>query len=99
VGGSLVPAIGGHNPMEPARLDRAAASGPHVENWRSVYDALAREGGVAFVQDAGELTGFWRKALDGHGSLCSQSEHARLFAKAQGGALDAAADRLLALLP
>jgi 3-deoxy-D-manno-octulosonic-acid transferase len=99
VGGSLVPAIGGHNPMEPARLDRAAASGPHVENWRSVYDALAREGGVAFVQDAAELTGFWRKALDGHGSLCSQSEHARLFAKAQGGALDAAAGRLLALLP
>ncbi len=50
-------------------------------------------------QDADELSEFWRRAVEGHRSLCSQSEHARLFAKAQGGALDAAAERLLALLP
>ena len=98
VGGSLVPNVGGHNPLEPARLDRAAASGPHVDNWRGVYDALARAGGITFVPDAEALAGFWRRALDGDPALCSQSEHARLFARAQAGAADAAVRRLLELI-
>ena len=97
VGGSLVPGVGGHNPLEPARLDRAAASGPHVENWRSVYAALDAVNGVSWVRSADELQAFWRTAL-GPG-LCAQAERARLFAREQSGALDAAAERLLALLP
>ncbi|HEX8569626.1 MAG TPA: glycosyltransferase N-terminal domain-containing protein [Caulobacteraceae bacterium] len=98
VGGSLLPGVGGHNPLEPARLDRPAASGPHVENWRSVYAALEREGGIRWVRDAAELAAFWRDALEGRRSLCSQAEHARLFAKAQSGAVDDAVRRLLELI-
>ena len=33
IGGSLVP-VGGHNPLEPARLGSAAIIGPHTENMR-----------------------------------------------------------------
>jgi 3-deoxy-D-manno-octulosonic-acid transferase len=99
VGGSLVTGIGGHNPLEPARLDRPFASGPHVDNWRAVYAALEREGGLTFVDGAPALAAFWRRALAGERALCSQAEHARLYAQAQTGAVDAAAARLLALIP
>jgi 3-deoxy-D-manno-octulosonic-acid transferase len=40
VAGSLVPGIGGHNPLEPARLDCPIVSGPHVENWLTAYADL-----------------------------------------------------------
>jgi 3-deoxy-D-manno-octulosonic-acid transferase len=40
MGGSLVQGIGGHNPLEPARLGCAIASGPYVDNWSSAYQAL-----------------------------------------------------------
>jgi 3-deoxy-D-manno-octulosonic-acid transferase len=80
VGGSLVPGIGGHNPLEPARLDRALASGPHVDNWRGVYDGLAAVGGVTFVDDAEALAAFWSRALRRESALCSQAEQARIFA-------------------
>ncbi len=97
VGGSLVPGIGGHNPLEPARLDRPAASGPHVSNWRAIYASLDHVGGVAWVRSPTELSAFWDRAL-GPG-LCNQAEHARLFAQGQTGALDRAVRQLLALLP
>jgi 3-deoxy-D-manno-octulosonic-acid transferase len=99
VGGSLIPDIGGHNPLEPARLDRPAASGPHVDNWRAVYAALDAAGGIAWTADAAALTAFFRDALDGRTTLCSQAEHARLFAAAQNGAVDLAFAKLKALLP
>ena len=39
VGGSLAP-HGGHNPLEPARLDCALLTGPHTENFAEAYTAL-----------------------------------------------------------
>jgi 3-deoxy-D-manno-octulosonic-acid transferase len=97
VGGSLVPGVGGHNPLEPARLDRAFASGPHVDNWRGVYEGLAAVGGVTFVNDAQALAAFWAGALRRESALCSQAEQARIFASAEA-ALDTAVARLLELL-
>ena len=55
VGGSLVPGVGGHNPLEPARLGCPAASGPHVANWQSVYDDLGEAGGVEIVDGSAPL--------------------------------------------
>ncbi|MFY8208693.1 MAG: 3-deoxy-D-manno-octulosonic acid transferase [Caulobacter sp.] len=46
IAGSLVPDIGGHNPLEAARLDCPAISGPFVENWTSAYAGLEAVGGV-----------------------------------------------------
>jgi 3-deoxy-D-manno-octulosonic-acid transferase len=40
IGGSLVPGVGGHNPLEPARLSCPFVSGPFVDNWASTYAAL-----------------------------------------------------------
>ncbi|MGA0603754.1 3-deoxy-D-manno-octulosonic acid transferase [Caulobacter sp. KR2-114] len=55
VGGSLVPGVGGHNPLEPARLGLAIVSGPHIGNFQALYDGLAAAGGVAITgETAGE---------------------------------------------
>lgn len=56
IGGSLVTGVGGHNPLEPARLGCPAASGPHVANWQSVYDDLQAAGGVEIVDGPGALS-------------------------------------------
>jgi 3-deoxy-D-manno-octulosonic-acid transferase len=99
VGGGWAPGVGGHNPLEAARLDRPLASGPAVENWRSAYDGLDTAGGVRWVRSAADLTAFWAEALDAAPALRRQTEAARAFA-AQGAAeLERAVPRLLDLLP
>jgi 3-deoxy-D-manno-octulosonic-acid transferase len=54
VGGSFAP-IGGHNPLEPARLGSAILHGPHQFNFQEVSDALASAGGAEEVEDAAAL--------------------------------------------
>ncbi|MEM6464987.1 MAG: 3-deoxy-D-manno-octulosonic acid transferase [Pseudomonadota bacterium] len=54
VGGSLVP-IGGHNPYEPALLGSAIMTGPHVANFRQVYDRLLDGKAVVMVKDEDAL--------------------------------------------
>lgn len=54
VGGSLAP-IGGHNPLEPARLGSAILFGPHQFNFQEVSDALHSAGAAEEVEDAAAL--------------------------------------------
>lgn len=44
MGGGFVPGVGGHNPLEAARLSCPFASGPQVANWASAYADLWRMG-------------------------------------------------------
>ncbi|MDE0378715.1 MAG: 3-deoxy-D-manno-octulosonic acid transferase, partial [Rhodospirillales bacterium] len=63
VGGSLA-AHGGHNPLEPARLDCALVTGPHTENFLEAFAALEDAGAVARVSDARTLAAAVRALLD-----------------------------------
>ena len=54
VGGSLVE-IGGHNPLEPARLGAAILLGPYVFNFAEVCQTLRAAGGCYHVQDTQSL--------------------------------------------
>lgn len=42
---------GGQNPLEPAMLGCAVLAGPHVQNFRDVYQHLVRKGGARIVKD------------------------------------------------
>jgi len=46
MGGSFAPGIGGHNPLEPARLTRAIVSGGDTYNFADVYSEMAAAGAV-----------------------------------------------------
>jgi 3-deoxy-D-manno-octulosonic-acid transferase len=54
MGGSLVE-HGGHNPIEPIKLDCPVISGPHVANFRDIYADLVAARGVVIAPDAEKL--------------------------------------------
>ncbi len=53
IAGSLVEGIGGHNPLEAARLDCPTISGPFVENWTSAFAGLEAAEGVVMTTPQG----------------------------------------------
>ena len=55
VGGSLVPAVGGHNLLEPAAVGLPVISGPHVGNFAEIAQLLGAANGLLTVSSATEL--------------------------------------------
>jgi 3-deoxy-D-manno-octulosonic-acid transferase len=97
VGGGLSEKIGGHNPLEAARLDCAVASGPDVGNWASVYAALGDA--AVIVRDAADLFEAFKVALDDPAAVETRAKRGRAIADAQAAGLEAAFAPLKALLP
>ncbi|PLR27744.1 3-deoxy-D-manno-octulosonic acid transferase [Caulobacter zeae] len=96
--GSLVPGIGGHNPLEPARLDCPIVSGPHVENWLTAYADLAAVEGCAHA-DASVLGQRLSAMLETPERLKAQAARARAFVEARDGAAQVGLSRILELTP
>jgi 3-deoxy-D-manno-octulosonic-acid transferase len=97
VAGSLVAGIGGHNPLEPARLDCPIVSGPHVENWLTAYADLRDAEGVTFA-DASVLGARLADLLAGPESLKSRADRAQAFVARRDAEARAGLDRILDLL-
>lgn len=55
VAGSLLPHLKGHNPIEPAKLGAAIITGPHVESFQDVFDALLAADGATVAHDPDSL--------------------------------------------
>ena len=89
VGGSLAP-HGGHNPLEPARLDCALVSGPHTENFAEAFAALEDAGAVSRVTGAGTLAEAVRALLDDESARAAHAAAAHEAARALGGGVEAA---------
>lgn len=53
MGGAFSGGIGGHNPLEPARLGKAVVTGPHVFNFAESYADLAAARAVRIVEPGG----------------------------------------------
>jgi 3-deoxy-D-manno-octulosonic-acid transferase len=99
MGGSLVDGIGGHNPLEAARLGCALVTGPHVANARSLYDALLARGAVILAHDPAALTRHLRGLLQNPQIARRLGEAAQDFADRQGAALEAALTLIAPMLP
>ncbi len=56
VGGSLLPQLKGHNPLEPAQLDCVIISGNNVESFGEIYRELQNAEAVIMVKNAADLT-------------------------------------------
>ena len=63
VGGAITPK-GGHNPLEPARLDAAILHGPETFNFAETYRDLKRAGGAALVRNDREMASAVRRLFD-----------------------------------
>ncbi len=98
VAGSLLPTLKGHNPIEPAKIGAAIVTGPYVESFQDVFDALFAIGGARRVSDAPALTtaiaSLWRDAS----ARQTQIEAARSFAAQGAEAFDATAAQLAAMI-
>ena len=99
MGGSFPGGIGGHNPLEPARLGAPVITGPDIANAADVYDEMFDEACALAVRDGADL----RRKLAG---LLADpvlrrriGEAALGYASRQGQTLSAALDDLLPLLP
>jgi len=99
MGGSFVSGIGGHNPLEPARLCCPFASGPQVGNWAGAYRDLWR------VLDDGPLTSRVElgrrivRALSGDPEAAGRAAEARAYVAARDIDARQVTGQVLALLP
>ena len=98
MGGSFLPGIGGHNPLEPARIGRPILTGPHAFNAADVYAELFAEAAAIEAADAAALTLHIRGLLDNPTIARRMGEAALAYANRQG-TLDEAMARLEPLLP
>lgn len=97
IGGSLKPGIGGHNPMEPARLGAAIVTGPYVFNFTNLYADLAASAAAGIAPTPDALKALLTR-LTPQG-LALMGDRARAFANEQATALDDTWTQLRRLLP
>lgn len=98
LGGGWTEGVGGHNPLEPARLDRAVISGPSVSNWAGVFEAMVAADAVRLANEA-ELAGVIGGLLADPQGAEALAGRAAAFARRQDGAMDALWRQLKPLAP
>ncbi|MDZ4374116.1 MAG: 3-deoxy-D-manno-octulosonic acid transferase [Phenylobacterium sp.] len=99
MGGGFVEGIGGHNPLEPARLGKPILTGPHVFNAADLYAELQAEAAAITAPDAPALSRHIRGLLDHPHVGRRMGEAALDYAQRQSAALDDALAQLEPLLP
>ncbi len=97
IGGSLV-AVGGHNPLEPARLGTALVSGPHIHNFSAIMQHLLQQDAMRIVQHKAELTATLSTLLNDDGMRLSMAERALAIVQSARGASEQIVQHSLALL-
>ena len=96
IGGSWVEGVGGHNPLEPARLDCPIVAGPHTEGW-PVYSELSQRE-AALIAPAEGLATAMALVFKNPDRLAAMAARARAFVGERDGLVRAGLDRTLDLL-
>ncbi|HEY0105507.1 MAG TPA: 3-deoxy-D-manno-octulosonic acid transferase [Rhizomicrobium sp.] len=87
VGGTLVP-VGGHNPLEPAKLHCAVMAGPHSFNSQSAYAAVFAAQGKGLVRSSAEIAALAARLIENPAAAKALGEAAARGAAALGGAVE-----------
>ena len=99
MGGSFVAGIGGHNPLEPARLGVPVVTGPYVFNAAELYDEMFGCVAAMPAADAETLTRHLKGLMANPQIRRQMSDAGLAYAARQGATLEAALDLLNPLLP
>jgi len=97
--GSLQPGLRGHNPIEPAKLGSAILTGPHVESFSDLYDALFQVRGALTVETPQDLEAAVARLWGDDAERTRLVQAAAGVADAGAPALQATLDALAAHLP
>jgi 3-deoxy-D-manno-octulosonic-acid transferase len=93
------PPVGGHNPLEPARLGKPAVTGPDMTNWAAVTEALVQAGGLAVAEAPWDLPAVITPLLADSAAARAMGERGRRAAAEAGSGLDRLWETLIPLLP
>ena len=93
------PAVGGHNPLEPARLGKPAVTGPDMTNWAAVTEALVEAGGLQIVGAPWDLPAALTPLLADDKAARAMGDRGRRAAAEAGSGLERLIDSLQPLLP
>lgn len=99
MGGAFQPGIGGHNPLEPARIGRPILTGPHAFNAAEAYADLFGEAAAICAHDVAALARHLRGLIANPLIARRMGEAALAYAGRRGAPGDAALAHLEALLP
>jgi 3-deoxy-D-manno-octulosonic-acid transferase len=97
LGGSFTGGVGGHNPLEPARLGKPVLYGSDYGNWTQVFRDLGA--GALRCDNEGELIRELSRLLRDRHAREAMGGAAKAMAERQDGAFDALWARLEPLLP
>jgi 3-deoxy-D-manno-octulosonic-acid transferase len=98
MGGGFAPSVGGHNPLEAARLGCAILTGPDVANARAIYDEMAAAGAAVVVADQPALQAELSRLADAPDASAELGRRALAYAGQQSGRLAAALQAILELV-
>jgi 3-deoxy-D-manno-octulosonic-acid transferase len=99
MGGGFADGVGGHNPLEAARLEAAIITGPHVFNAHEIYAEMLAETADIVAADADALARHIAGLLANPVIARRIGEAAGAYAGRQGAALEAALALIEPLLP
>lgn len=99
MGGSLTGGVGGHNPLEPARLGLPIVTGPDVANFREAYAGLISAGAAIQAPDQTVLARVVGELLSEPSLPAQMGRRAKAYGEAGQHALAAALTALRPLLP
>lgn len=97
VGGSLV-AVGGHNPIEPAVLNKPVLMGPNYFNFEAICQQLMESEGLLVAQDQSELQAQIARLLSQPELMLAMGQRAGAVVAEGRGAVARVVERLLPLI-
>jgi 3-deoxy-D-manno-octulosonic-acid transferase len=98
VGGSLLPGLSGHNPLEPARLNCPFVSGRNVANWATAYSDLEQADATRCVDEDQGLAEYLAAAIERSDALAAMARRARAYVETRDNEARAVPSLVMGLL-
>jgi len=99
MGGGFVAGVGGHNPLEPARLGVPVVTGPEVFNFAPIYARMLADEAVLVATSESDLSTKVQRLLADPAKAQAIGAKALAYAQRQAAECDAAFAAVEALLP